>query len=103
MSEIHLKNIRRCLAKAHWSVVEELDGDGYRISGIWVIERPDGTSRFHLEFQGLDDMQTLPIEKSYACEVREAPHVSCYFSKPKKGWPKELAKFEKNLIAWGKD
>ncbi len=103
MSEIHLKDIRRCLEKAHWRVVEELGGDGYRVSGVWVVERPDGTNRFHLEFGGLDDMQTLPIERSYSCEVREAPHISCYFSKPRRGWPRELAKFEEELLAWRTD
>ncbi len=103
MSNIHLNDIRKCLEKAHWRVAQELDGDGYRISGVWVVERPDGTDRFHLDFQGIDDMRTLPIEESYACKVREAPDVSCYFSRQGRSWPKELAGFEEKLREWGKD
>ncbi len=101
MSDVHLKDIRRCLERLHWKVVEELDGDGYRISGVWLIQRPDGTNQFHLDFTGFDDLETLPIEKSYACEIREAPHVSCYFSRKGRSWPIELADFEEKLQEWG--
>lgn len=103
MSGIYLNDIRQCLEKAHWKVTQELDGDGYRISGVWVVERPDGTGRFHLDFQGLDDKRTLPIEESYACEIREAPDVSCYFSRQGRSWPQELAGFEKKLRKWGQN
>jgi len=103
MSDIHLNDIRRSPEKAHWKVVEELDGDGYSVSGVWVVERPDGTSRFHLDFQRLDDMRTLPIEQSYGCAVRESPQVSCYFSRQARSWPQELADFEKNLKMWRQD
>ena len=103
MSNIHLNDIRRSLEKAHWNVVRELDGDGYRISGVWVVERPDGTGQFHLDFEGLDDMQTLPVENSYGCTIREAPHVSCYFSRQGRSWPHELADFEKKLDKWGQN
>lgn len=100
MSDIYLNDIRRTLEKSHWHVVEELDGDGYSISRVWVVERPDGTSRFHLDFEGLDDMRTLPIEQGYGCTVREAPHVSCYFSRQGRSWPHELADFAKKLKEW---
>ncbi|MDJ0711074.1 MAG: hypothetical protein QNJ14_11815 [Woeseiaceae bacterium] len=101
MSKIHLNDIRQCLESAQWKIVEELDGDGYRISGVWVIARPDGTNLFHLDFEGLDDMETLPVEQSYACAIREAPYVSCYFSRPGRSWPNELANFENMLREWG--
>ncbi len=103
MSDIHLNDIRRTLDKTHWSVVEELDGDGYRVSGVWVVERPDGTSRFHLDFEGLDDLRILPIEQSYGCTVREAPQVSCYFSRQGRSWPNELADFELKLKEWSEN
>jgi len=100
MSEIHLKDIRRSLERARWGVVEEQEGDDYRISAVWIVERPGGGSRFHLEFEGLGDTRTLPIEESYACSVREAEDVSCYFSRQGRSWPEELSKFEKRLREW---
>ena len=103
MSEVHLDDIRRCLEDAYWRIAEELDGDGYRISAVWVVERPNGDSRFHLEFDGLDDMSTLPIDQSYGCSIREAPKVSCYFSRQGRSWPKELAEFDRKLREWSKD
>jgi len=55
------------------------------------------------DFQCLDDIRTLPIEESHACKVREAPNVSCYFSRQGRSWPQELAGFEKMLREWGKN
>jgi hypothetical protein len=67
MSEVHLDNLRNALEKSHWVVTLELDGNDYDISAIWVVSRPDGTAIRNIEFEGLDDMETLPIEKSYGC------------------------------------
>lgn len=52
MSEAHLTDLRKVL---------EQNGNEYDISDVWVVERPDGTGIFHLEFEGLDDLNVLPI------------------------------------------
>lgn len=80
MSHEHLENLRNKLEQIGWIVAEELEGNDYDISAVWLITRPNGSKKLHIDFQGLDDMVTLPIEKSYGCKVREFPKISLYFS-----------------------
>lgn len=103
MSEVHLKDIRRCLEEANWIIADELEGDDYQISAVWVIARPNGDSRFHLEFEGLDDMRKLPIDQSYGCSIREAQEIGCYFSREGRSWPHELAEFDRKLRQWSQE
>ena len=100
MSQIHLDDLRNTLERNSWVVSEELPGDGYRISATWVVQRPDGSGSFHIDFFGLDDMKALPIEQAYACEVRENGKIGAYFSKKGKSWPDELAMFVAGLDNW---
>ena len=93
MSRQHLADIRSTLERNHWQVIEELPGNDYDVSAVWKIARPDGSNVFHLEFEGLDDMSTLPIEQAYAIKVREAPEVSVYFGRASRSWPEALEEF----------
>jgi len=98
MSEITLKQLRNTLERNHWKVLEELPGDDYRFSGYWRITRPDNSSPLTIAFNGLDDMETYPMEKSYGFEILEYPEIGAYMGKHKtKAWPKELEKFIKKL------
>jgi len=52
-----------------------------------------------IDFDGLDDMKTLPVAESYACSVRGTSN-SLYFrrkgvggSRQAERWPEELAAF----------
>ena len=101
MSEVHLSDLRNKLESSHWKVVSELEGNDYDVSGIWLISRLDGKNEIHLEFHGLDDMETLPIEQSYGCRIQENPNVSLYFSRVGRSWQQELAQFigELNNVA----
>ena len=89
----HLKQLKKDLENHHWKIISEEGGNDYDISAVWIVARPDGSNQLHLEFEGLDDLKTLPIEKSYACHVREASDISVYFGKISKSWPKELSEF----------
>ena len=100
MSETHLTDIRNVLEQNRWIVAEEQDGNDYDISGTWMICRPDGSQKFHLEFEGLDELGVLPINKAYACCVRENKEICAYFAKPSRSWPDELDSFIRELIAW---
>ncbi len=80
-----------------WVVVEELPGNDYEISGYWKVARPNGSSEFQIAFEGLDDMETLPIEKSYACHVLGNKDVGLYFGKLSTSFPNELSKFIRAL------
>ena len=91
MSEWHLQDLRNQLQREHWHLVAELSGNDYDISGVWQVSRPNGSSVAHLEFEGLDDMQTLPLDRAFACRIREAPGISLYFRKKGGYKPVDLA------------
>jgi len=93
MSIDHLKQLRNELENQRWKIISEEGGNDYDISAVWVVARPDGSNQLHIEFEGLDDLKTFPIEKSFACHVREASDISVYFGKISKSWPKELSDF----------
>ena len=100
MSNQHLTDIRSALERSHWRVVDELPGNERNISAVWKVARPDSTNVFHLEFEGLDDMNTFPIERAYAIRVREEPSVGAYLARPSRTWPTELKQFIVNLERW---
>lgn len=103
MSEKHLRDLRNRLEANHWHFVREEPGDGYRISAVWIIERPDGSNRLHIAFEGLDDMHTLPIGESYGCSVQEHPEISLYFARVSRSWPAELSRFINKLNSAAQD
>ena len=81
MSLSHLDALRNELEKHHWRITAEMPGNEYDISAVWQIARPDGSETKHIEFEGLDDLKTLPISDSYGCRVREIPSLNLYFGK----------------------
>lgn len=91
MSLTHLEKLRNNLTKHKWVIQQELPGDDYRISAIWRISRPDKTGEFKLAFDGMDDMEVLPIEKSYGCHVISNEHIDLYFGR--KSFAASLTKF----------
>jgi hypothetical protein len=98
MAQWHLDQLRSALEQRGWRLTQEFPGDDYRVAGSWSLERsPAG--RLIIDFEGLDDMKTLPMAESYACSVRGASN-SLYFrrkgesgSRQAKRWPEELAAF----------
>ena len=100
MSQIHLNDLRNELEKSSWRIAEELPGDGFAISATWLVEQPDGSSPFHIDFHCLDELQTLPIELAHACSVRENKQIGAFFARKERTWPDELAKFVNDLKSW---
>lgn len=97
MSIKHLELLRKALGDNHWIVLEELPGNDYEISGYWRVAKPNGDSEMNLAFEGLDDLETLPIEKAYGCHVLENKETSIYFGKVSKSYPLEISAFVKDL------
>ena len=93
MSDLHLIQLRNSLELRKWNIEQELDGNGYDVSGYWVIARPDGNERFTLAFEGMDDNIVLPIDRSYACKMVENPGINLYFSKIHGRWKEDLEQF----------
>ena len=91
MAEWHLKDLRNALESRGWRIVNELPSRHLYISGTWEIER-DG-KRLSIDFNGIDDLNTLPMEKSYGCGVEG----KIKGSERAKTWKNELEKFVRGL------
>src|SRR5436190_22721353 len=92
MAQWHLASLKEALGKAGWHVTEELPGNDYDISGSWRIQRGNEKGSVHIDFDGLDDMEALPMTRAYACRLREKSGLSLYFGK-QRSWEAGLAAF----------
>jgi hypothetical protein len=93
MAEWHLEAIREALGSRGW-VIAEHPGDEYRTAGTWELHRSGDERTVYIDFDGLDDMRTLPLAQSYGCHVRGIS-PGLYFRRARAGdiWEKELAAF----------
>jgi hypothetical protein len=99
MAQWHLNDLRAIFERYGWSIIAELPGDDYSISGSWELRRGGDASVLVIDFEGLDDMSTLPIHEAYACRIRGSEH-SRYFgrrgnsgSAARDRWRSELVSF----------
>ena len=83
MGDTHLDELRTALEQKGWRLLSQQDGDGYRISGVWRIQRSTRIGLTEILFEGFDDMRTLPVEQSYACEVKGHKELGLYFGSMK--------------------
>lgn len=98
----HLEELRTSLEKRGWRFVAELPGDDRSISASWKFVRSSPDDVLIIDFNGLDDMETLPIEAAYGCSVRDRNGLGLYFgrkgvanSEQRRRWQTEL----KDLVA----
>ena len=96
MAQWHLDGLRDALSKKGWDVVGELAGNDYDIFGSWQIQRSTRRPALHIDFEGLDDMQTLPMTRAYACRLREHTKSSLHFSR-QRTWKAGLRTFISEL------
>lgn len=104
MADWHLGEIRNELEKFGWRFVAELPGDDYQISATWEFTRDKNEPNILVDFDGLDDMNCLPLEQSYGCSVRNQSRTSLYFTKKGEGksparesWRKSLEQFVREI------
>ena len=83
VGDTHLNELREALEEKGWLVLSEKEGDGYRLSRVWQIQRSTKAAATELLFDGLDDLQVLPIERAYACHVADKKNLSIYFGSMK--------------------
>jgi hypothetical protein len=99
MADWHLRDLRNALEQRGWRLLSEEDGDGTRISGTWLLARE---SELRIDFDGIDVLDALPMEKSYACSVRGGGE-SLYFRRfgadadAHSRWKLDLARFVASL------
>ncbi|NOT41105.1 MAG: hypothetical protein HOP13_11485 [Alphaproteobacteria bacterium] len=96
MADWHLAELEEALSKRGWRIVARLDGDNYRISASWQLERGNDPRKILIDFDGLDDLRTLPIEQSYACQQRGTKN-SLYFYRKGVHWTGKLSQFVDGL------
>lgn len=97
----HLDEIRNELLRNKWNVIDENSGDGYRVSGKWVVQHRSGKA-LTLEFEGLDEERTLLIERSYGVHLQEDSSVSLYIpkNKPSQSKPNALKEWKEALSSF---
>ena len=93
----HLRLLRDNLERNKWVVTHELLGDDYSVSAKWKISRPNGDFPKILIFEGLHELDVLPIEQSYGCHIESNTDISLYFGKISKSFPSELKLFVEAL------
>lgn len=100
MSQPHLQALERALIRKGWRIVAVLPGNDYNVSATWQIQRGTSDPTLFIDFDGLDDMECLPLEESYGCQVRGRPagdeSAGLYFRRPNRSrplWEQDLAAF----------
>ncbi len=83
MGDKHLQELRSALEGKGWRLLRQDEGDGYRISAVWRIQRSTRMEPIELFFEGLNDLHVLPIQKAYACAVKDQKEISVYFGSMK--------------------
>ncbi|MEQ1762409.1 MAG: hypothetical protein ABL984_04590 [Pyrinomonadaceae bacterium] len=104
MAEWHLNELRNAIERSGWRLVAEHPGDNYRISASWKFKRSDKEPALWIDFEGLDDLRTFPIEQSYGCHARNRASEGLYFrrkgsseSVKREIWLRELKAFVSSL------
>lgn len=100
MAEWHLRELRNALEAKGWRVLAEHPGDERGLSASWEIERSTKKPSVFIDFEGLDDLITLPLEQSYACNIRGHRSSALYFSRKgsdgsrrRENWRDDLQQF----------
>ena len=98
MAEWHQAELEQALLSRGWTVLRVDPGDEYAVAGSWLLGR--GERRLTLDFDGLDDLETLPLSDAYAVHVRgRGQDASLYFGKkpsaahPNRSWEQDLDVF----------
>lgn len=83
-----------------WRVIAVHPGDDYRISATWEIQRSTRQPSHFIDFDGMDDLDCLPLEESYGCTIRGRSvtnaAASLHFRRPNKSrdrWEQDLVAF----------
>lgn len=104
MADWHLSELRTAIERVGWRFVREHASDDLYISGSWEFQRDSSEPNLFIDFAGIDDLRTLPMNESYGCRVRGAGGTGLYFSrkgvsgtKRRDTWRDELAEFVEGL------
>lgn len=104
MAEWHLNELRNAIERSGWRFVAEHPSEDLYVSASWEFKRSDKEPVLWIDFGGIDDLQTLPIEESYGCHIRNRGTPGLYFRRRGSGdttkreiWLTELKAFVASL------
>jgi hypothetical protein len=80
MAQWHLDELREELERKGWQFVRFIPSEDLYVSGSWEIKRFGSLKSIFIDFDGVDDLNTLPMKESYGCQVGEKTD-GLYFSK----------------------
>lgn len=102
MAEWHLNELRNAIERLGWRFVEEHSSNNVYVAASWEFKRSDKV--LWIDFEGIDDLRTLPIEESYGCRARNRPNHGLYFRRKGSGasasreiWLSDLKAFVASL------
>lgn len=102
--QFHINDLETSLYHNQWQILERQVSNEFDISEIWVISHlyyPNHT--LAIVFEGLGDLEVLPIEQSYACYILENKAIELYFSKHNKNqWKQSLMLFINQIFDYAK-
>jgi hypothetical protein len=94
VADWHLRELDEQLSPRGWHIEAVFRGNDYDISASWKIVR--GDLEHVLDFEGLDDLDTRPLERAYGVRVRDRESSGLYFgrrpsdARPNRRWEHEL-------------
>lgn len=104
MADWHLKGLRDAMERSGWRFVAEHPSYHIYVSASWEFEGDTNEPNIFIDFEGIDDLNTLPMDESYGCHLRNNHLLALYFGrKGEKGstkretWKKELHDFVASL------
>src|SRR5262245_40369167 len=99
MAQWHLDELRAALERRGWRMSEELPGNDYDISATWKLIRSGTDGEVLIDFDGLDDMNTVPIAESFGCRAR-GTGLKLYFRRRGKSDPPQRERWRSDLMSF---
>ncbi|HYE71935.1 MAG TPA: hypothetical protein VEF04_01335 [Blastocatellia bacterium] len=100
MAQWHLQEIREAFENRGWRFVGELPSDDHNVSAYWQFQRSPKEPVITIAFEGLDDLETLPLEQAYGCHIVGQETIGLYFKRRSRDdkerhkiWRKSLVEF----------
>lgn len=98
MSIRHLNELETRLSIAHWQIVERVDRTDFAELCFWVVARPDGTSKFKIQFEADPERDAQTVLDSFAVRAELEGFPSLYFARGS-SWAEELSTFVNKISA----
>lgn len=88
--------LQKTLLDSGWEVIEKNEGNEYDITERWTVRRSDG-KEFVLNLEGMDELNVLPVHRSYGVRVQGFEHLGEYISGKRIPREKRMDDFARKL------